>query len=425
MKNSFNILTYIIMTLLIINTVSCKEEDNLELIITTNEVIDINTSTSTCGGNITSDGGSVITSRGVCWGTGTTPTIADSKTSDGTGAGSFLSLLTGLTPSTKYFVRAYATNSNGTQYGLAMSFTTNDIQFPSLTTVPVTNISSTSAVCGGEISSDGGEKVATHGICWGISNNPTIEDQLTSDGSYSSNFSCNFTGLTANTTYYVRAYATNSAGTGYGNEVSFTTQQETGETVTDIDGNVYHTVTIGTQVWMLENLKTSKYRDGTIIPNETDNFTWLNLTTGACCDYENEPSNSVVYGKLYNYYAIADTRNICPLGWHVPTMDEWTTLITFLGGVDSAGDKLRESGTTHWENPNAGATNESGFTALPGGWRQGYGADGKFYYLNRRGYWFGSTFMSGTGVSMHFNYSFVATNYDFMSWGYSVRCIKD
>jgi len=194
---------------------------------------------------------------------------------------------------------------------------------------------------------------------------------------------------------------------------------------TDADSNNYSTVQIGTQVWMAENLKTTKYRDGTGIPDVTDNFTWLNLTTGACCDYGNNPSNAGIYGKLYNYYVVEDTRNMCPPGWHVPTMDEWTTLIDYLGGVDVASGKLRESGTTHWASPNAGATNESGFTALPGGFRQGYGTDGNFYYLNDRGYWFSSSYMTATGISLFYNYIFVATNWDIMSWGYSVRCIKD
>lgn len=194
---------------------------------------------------------------------------------------------------------------------------------------------------------------------------------------------------------------------------------------TDADSNNYSTVQIGTQVWMAENLNTTKYRDGSSIPDVTDNFTWLNLVTGACCDYGNDPSNAVIYGKLYNYYVVEDPRNICPAGWHVPTMDEWTTLIDYLGGVNVASGKLRESGTVHWESPNQGATNESGFTALPGGFRAGYGTDGNFYYLNKRGYWFSSTYLTATGVSMYYNYTYVATNWDFMSWGYAVRCIKD
>jgi uncharacterized protein (TIGR02145 family) len=144
---------------------------------------------------------------------------------------------------------------------------------------------------------------------------------------------------------------------------------------TDADNNNYSTVQIGTQIWMAENLNTTKYLDGSGIPNVTDSYTWLNLVTGAWCDYGNDPSNAAIYGKLFNYYVVDDPRKICPTGWHVPTMDEWTILIDYLGGVNLASGKLRESGTTHWESPNEGATNESGFTALPGGFRAGYGTD--------------------------------------------------
>ena len=140
-------------------------------------------------------------------------------------------------------------------------------------------------------------------------------------------------------------------------------------TVTDIDGNVYHTVTIGTQTWMVENLKTTRYRNGEAIPNITDNASWAALITCAYCDYNNIPSNSITYGKLYNWYAVNDSRNIAPMGWHVSTDAEWTTLTTFLGGTSIAGGKLKENGTIHWNSPNVGATNETGFSALPGGYR--------------------------------------------------------
>lgn len=198
-------------------------------------------------------------------------------------------------------------------------------------------------------------------------------------------------------------------------------------TVTDIDGNVYHYITIGTQVWMVENLKTTKYRDGTIIPNVTTNSEWINLTTGAYSDYDNNPTNSVTFGRLYNWYAVKNTHNIAPLGWHVPTEQEWSTLISFLGGKSVAGGKLKEIGTTHWTSPNTGATNETSFTALPGGYRFGI-SEGVFSFIGGNGYWWSSTDnnMSGIwGLSMGCGSSNVSINYYNKSSGLSVRCLKD
>ncbi|MFA5434038.1 MAG: fibrobacter succinogenes major paralogous domain-containing protein [Candidatus Paceibacterota bacterium] len=196
-------------------------------------------------------------------------------------------------------------------------------------------------------------------------------------------------------------------------------------TVTDIDGNVYHTVTIGTQVWMVENLKTTKYRDGTSIPNVTDNTAWSNLTTGAYCDYNNTPSNSSTYGRLYNWYVATNAHNIAPTGWHVPTDADWSTLTTYLGFEFVVGGKLKEIGTTHWQSPNEGATNEAGFTALPGGHRHSNGAfDDIGYY----GTWWSATDVSASDAwlrYMYYDYSIVTRDYNSKEVGLSVRCVRD
>lgn len=194
-------------------------------------------------------------------------------------------------------------------------------------------------------------------------------------------------------------------------------------TVTDIDGNVYQTVTIGTQTWMVENLKVTRYRNGDAIPTVTDGTEWSNLTTGAYCDYENTASNSTIYGKLYNWYAVADSRNIAPPGWHVASDAEWTTLITFLGGKDVAGGKLKEKGTAHWPSPNVGATNETGFSALPGG----YYLVGLFLYQGLYGNWWSSAEDSSLAWcwGMVFYNAGVFHYWDDPSNGYSVRCVRD
>lgn len=155
---------------------------------------------------------------------------------------------------------------------------------------------------------------------------------------------------------------------------------EVPEEVLDTDGNIYHTVVIGNQVWIVENLKTTRYNDGTSIPLVTGNTEWINLTTPGYCWYDNDITNKETYGAFYNWYAV-QTNKICPAGWHVPSDSEWTALTDFLGGESTAGGKLKEAGTMHWDSPNTGATDESGLTLLPGGFR---GAQGVCYHI---GYW--------------------------------------
>ncbi len=190
--------------------------------LTTSAVTSITATTAISEGNITNDGGAAITVRGVCWSTTTNPTIANSKTTEGTGMGSFVSNLTGLTSNTTYYVRAYATNSAGTAYGNEVSFKTSAV-VPSLTTTEITSITATTASSGGNITNDGGASVTARGVCWSTSQNPTVADSHTDDGNGTGSFTSILTGLSSNTTYYVRAYATNSAGTAYGNELSFKT----------------------------------------------------------------------------------------------------------------------------------------------------------------------------------------------------------
>ena len=199
-------------------------------------------------------------------------------------------------------------------------------------------------------------------------------------------------------------------------------EQVTG-TVTDIDSNVYKTITIGSQEWMAENLKTTRYNNGDSIPTNISDDDWMmRITSGAYAIYDNDDANNSTYGKLYNWYAVDDSCNLCPVGWHVPTDAEWKTLVTYLGGEGVAGGKLKEAGTAHWNSPNA-ATNESGFTALPGGQRVGHYMD-----LGAYGFWWSSSEGFGSGswgwgmvnsenIVMRLNYGQGA--------GKSVRCIKD
>ena len=190
--------------------------------VSTTNASSVTSTTATSGGNISADGGASVTARGVCWSTSQNPTITNSKTTDGAGTGSFTSSITGLSPGTTYYARAYATNSIGTAYGNQISFTTT-VVVPVLTTTTASAVTSSSATSGGNITSDGGTSVTARGVCWSTSQNPTTANSKTSNGTGTGSFTSSITGLSPGTTYYVRAYATNSAGTGYGDQVSFTT----------------------------------------------------------------------------------------------------------------------------------------------------------------------------------------------------------
>lgn len=209
-------------------------------------------------------------------------------------------------------------------------------------------------------------------------------------------------------------------------EISFkveATKRE--ELVTDIDGNFYHIVTIGTQVWMASNLKTTKFKNGINIPLVTGNSGWDNLSTPGYCWYNNdEAANNSTYGAVYNWYTVK-TGKLCPTGWHVPNYAEWTTLTTFLGGEDVAGGKLKEISTAHWLSPNIGATNEFGFAAVPGGARD---FDGKFGDIGECGYWWSSSEnrrRSAWNRSMAGHYSNVYRSVYSKTNGFSVRCLQD
>jgi len=201
--------------------------------------------------------------------------------------------------------------------------------------------------------------------------------------------------------------------------------------MTDQDGNTYKTVTIGTQVWMAENLRTTKYQNNDPIQNVTDTINWRKLTTGAYCSYENDNRNINAYGLLYNCYAVNDSRNLAPSGWHIATDAEWNILTTFLGGESIAGGKLKEIGTKHWSDPNSEATNEYGFTALPGGFRgnlsfAGVKMGNHDWYKGLWGIWWSpETSISEYGKYKLIWFSSVTSSNLKKENGASVRCVKD
>lgn len=302
-----------------------------------------------------------------------------------------------------------------------------DTQLPEVGTILVVNVFERSAESGGLITSEGVGPVTARGVCWSTSPNPTIANSRNDEGKGPGRFESFIIGLTSSTVYHVRAFATNHAGTGYGKDVMFETlppppQGITGSVV-DQQGHAYQTKQIGTQTWMIENLKSRKLADGPVLPIVREDA-WYSLTTSGVCWVENDDSRTQAYGFLYNFYAVTDPRNICPTGWHVPSLDEWEAMINAVGGSDVAGGMLKEKGTSHWSEPNTGASNGSGFSGIPAGIRD----KSQYFDFTISGYYWTSTSKDdGFGQVQVLRYSaenVVTTQYP-KTAGASVRCVQN
>lgn len=254
----------------------------------------------------------------------------------------------------------------------------------------------------------------------------------TTSKNYNIAFSVTLTNLKPNTQYHFRINAINVSGTGNGADVAFKTTDTsnvvinfnpdlTYDSIYDSEGNKYRTIQIGTQTWMAENLRSTRLDDGTEIPFIPDVTAWSLLTTPGYCWYN---SDSVGYGALYNWYT-ANTGKLCPAGWHVPSDEEWTTLTDYLGGKSIAGAKLKEAGTSHWLSPNTGATNETGFTALPSGYRNYAGG---YNSIKDYGLWWTSTEWASTSAwyrDVYYGYIAADRSNSNKKGGASIRCVKD
>lgn len=320
---------------------------------------------------------------------------------------------------------------------------------PIVITSVVRNIYRTQAECGAHMISVGSSPVTGFGICWNTTGSPTIEDNYTSDGIVTVQYGTILRYLTSNKTYYVRAYATNGTGTSYGAERKFTTKPSgsgiifnsdlTYGTVSDIEGNVYKTIKIGTQTWMAENLRTTRYNDDTEIDLVEDSSDWMNTETPAYCWYENnEQLFGNLYGPYYNWLTVYTSR-LCPAGWHVPSDVEWKTLEMNLGMTQvqadaegirgtSEGAALKEAGTNNWLPGGIAGTNESGLTGLPGGIRSAY--SGIFDVEGLVCSWWTSTgYYPYGGVaysrSLFYDSSGINRYLQSLNLGLNVRCIKN
>ncbi len=304
---------------------------------------------------------------------------------------------------------------------------------PAVTTSSVSDITGTSAVCGGTVTSQGSGDINEQGICWSTASTPTIADYKSVSDADSVVFSDKLSDLSIATTYYVRAYATNKAGTGYGEIRSFTTF------LADHDGNIYTTVTIGLQTWIVENLKTTKFNDGTAIPPAPAVTDWNNMKTPAFCWYNNDSQTyKPVYGALYNWYSV-NSGKLCPAGWHVPSYSEWTALNNYLaekgfgygGSGDDTGKSLAAASLwlTSSEPGSVGndlsGNNKTGFAGMPGGMF----IEGRFYVLGETGGWWSSTVISGSSAAWSKQLNYSGTNFTDIAYfnhcSLSVRCLKD
>ena len=399
-------------------------------IVYTNEVTSIAQTTATCGGNVIGDGGAMVTARGVCWSTSPNPTTEDNKTIDGNGIGLFVSYLSGLSANTLYYVAAYATNSVGTAYGSQVTFTT--LSGPILPTVTtnndVNNITQTTATSGGNVTSDGGAAITARGVCWNTSPIPTLANSHTIDGSGTGMFVSNLTGLTQNTHYYIRAYATNNTGTAYGNEVSFTTLSNwsCGDPIT-----ITHLVSGG----VAPVDKTVSYGTVTNIPGEptkcwiTSNLgadhqaTAVNDTTEASAGWYWQFNRKQGYRHDGSFLIPAWTISVIiensdwlssndpctiELGntWRIPTYTEWNNVNT-------------SGGWTNWNGPwNSGLKLHAGGYLMPnGGWLYDRGSQGHYYT--------GMQFDDQNAREFGFTSTTTYVGWGGKAYGFTLRCIKD
>jgi len=388
------------------------KEEQVPTVVTNNPLdTDISNTSVKLSATITNVGDPIYTETGFCWSTNPNPTIQDNKqkVSEINGM-SFSYTLTGLAEGTKYYARSYISNDKVGSYGNIVSFTTWLPPVAEFTGAP-TNITAGQSVQFTDQST----------------NTPTSWNWDFGDGGTSTIQSPSHKYTFAGT-YTVSLKVTNN----YGSNTLIRTNYITvtavpGSTITDVDGNVYNTVTIGTQVWMKENLKATRYRNGDLIG--TTSPATLNISNQYNQKYQwaydGNESNVAVYGRLYTWYAATDSRGLCPTGWHLPSVDEYVALFNFLGGQSVAGGKLKEAGISHWLSPNSGATNGSGFTALPGGSRIPDGPFGNLGYMGI--FWSSTSDITGYAayLILHYEREGVFPNTYLSSFGYSVRCVRD
>jgi uncharacterized protein (TIGR02145 family) len=375
----------------------------------------------TLNGEVLSDGGAPIAAAGFVW--GEQADLSDGTTVAGSStAGAFTAALSSLASGTTYYFSAFATNSTGTDYGDTLSFTT--LAAPTVSATLTSSLYSACTNVASSIVSDGNSSVTASGFVVGTQANLSDGTSVTGDLD-GSDFTGQLSGLTPGATYYVSAFATNAAGTGYGDTLSFSTPTFIcGTDELTYDGYAYSTVQIGSQCWFDENLRTTTYSNGDSIPSGLTNSEWVSTAEGAMTVYgeggASENTNLATYGRLYNGFAAQDSRNLCPCGWHVPTDAEFVALEDEVGGISIAGTALKAA------SPAWNGTDAVQFNALPGGGRNWN--SGEFILQGTSGYWWATDATPTSGWTHQMltesggvNRYFVTNIRD----GLSIRCVAD
>lgn len=386
-------------------------------IVNTATVTNISTTTATGGGDVVAQGDTPVTQKGVCWRTSPNPTIEDNFTNDGSDIGPFTSELTGLNLATTYFVRAYAINAAGTVYGDQEVFTTDTP--PTVTTAHITNISVTTASGGGSITSQGSAPVSQKGVCWSTSPNPTISNNTTNDGSGTEAFESQLSGLHPATTYYVRAYATNAAGTAYGNQVTFKTGTAVVEVYNPATGRTWMDRNMGASRVALTSTDSQAYGDLYQWGRLTDGHQIRNSGTTSNLSYNDVPGHSnYIVTALFDppndwrspqnnnlWQGTNGINNPCPEGFRLPTEAEWNTEIQSWSSIDAAGafSSVLKLPVTGYRNRTDGSLRNVGF----------------------RGYYWSSTANDTGSMSLRITDDNANLSSNWRAYGDSVRCIKD
>lgn len=451
----------IFLSLFFLSLFGCKSDS--PPVVITYPLKDITALSVTAVGYLVDDGGLPITSMGFAWGLVGQPATEQyfEVPVETSAKGEFYATISGLTPNKNYFLRAFAENEKGTVFGNSHSFTTLDVEI-SVTTLPVSDRTPNSAVSGGIITGEYDTEIISRGVLWKIPQynvTLTLENCIgfTEDGAGAGTYISNLSGLKQYTGYQVRAYAKYSFGIFYGSVIGFYTlpiPDGIQGTITDIEGNVYSTITLATKEWMTENLMTTKFKDGSEIALVTDNFQWESTSSPAFSWFENSRETyGNAYGALYNGYAVLDNRGLCPEGWRVSSSNDWFRLINYFYTVlniqnnnfsnDATGNRLKScrqvnsplggncntSQHPRWnQNPHSFFSRDDfGFSALPGGQRTSLENPGEFKDVGKMGCFWTSTPTTGDKI----RYFLLNENTSILDYsgakntGFSVRCVRD